>query len=74
MAARYDIKPHRDSWMVIDTSTGSPASINGVWQVGLPLEDADDLADLLNHLHTEALAAYYTLKADLVAPSNTRRG
>jgi hypothetical protein len=57
MAARYDIRPHGDGWMVFDTMTGSPGSLNGVWQVGLPLEDADDLADLLSRLHTEDSAA-----------------
>jgi hypothetical protein len=31
--------------------------VNGVWQVDLPLEDADDLADLLSHLHAKELAA-----------------
>jgi hypothetical protein len=35
---------------VYDTLTGSPALINDVSQTSLPLEDADDLGDLLNHL------------------------
>ena len=56
MAARYDIKPEGDSWTVYDTSTGLPAEVNDVVQVGLSLEDADDLADLLNRLHAEQSA------------------
>jgi hypothetical protein len=56
MAARYDIKPEGDSWTVYDTTTGLPAEVNEVVQVGLSLEDADDLADLLNRLHAEQSA------------------
>jgi hypothetical protein len=57
MAALYNIKSYGDRWMVVDTSTGLPASVNGVRQTGLPMEDADDLADLLNLLRAEELAA-----------------
>jgi hypothetical protein len=56
MAARYDIKREDDGWAVYDTTTGLPAEVNNVVQVGLSLEDADDLADLLNHLHAEQSA------------------
>jgi hypothetical protein len=56
MAARYDIKPEGDSWTVYDTTTGLPAEVNDVVQVGLSLEDADDLADLLNRLDAEQSA------------------
>jgi hypothetical protein len=56
MAARYDIKPEGDSWSVYDTTTGLPAEVNDVVQVGLSLEDADDLADLLNRLDAEQSA------------------
>jgi hypothetical protein len=56
MAARYDIKPEGDSWTVYDTTTGLPAEVNDVIQVGLSLEDADDLADLLNRLDAEQSA------------------
>jgi hypothetical protein len=54
--ARYDIRPHGNRWMVFDTMTGSPATVNGVWQVDLCLEDADDLADALSYLHAKKLA------------------
>jgi hypothetical protein len=56
MAARYDIKPEGDSWTLYDITTGLPAEVNDVVQVGLSLEDADDLADLLNRLHAEQSA------------------
>jgi len=38
---------------VYDAVTGLPAELNDVTQIGLSLEDADDLADLLNRLHAE---------------------
>jgi hypothetical protein len=55
MIARYDIRPEGNGWTVYDTLTGLPAAVNDVPQVGLPLEDADDLADLLTHLHVKQL-------------------
>jgi hypothetical protein len=57
MAARYDIKPDGNGWTVYDTATSQAAEVNGRIQVGLSVEDADDLADLLNRLHVEQLAA-----------------
>jgi hypothetical protein len=57
MRARYDIRPDPDGWTVYDAVTGLPAAVNDVTQIGLSLEDADDLADLLNRLHTEQSAA-----------------
>jgi hypothetical protein len=56
MAVRYDMRPESDGWTVYDTITGLPAAVNGEHLTGLPLEDADDLADLLNLLHTQQLA------------------
>jgi hypothetical protein len=53
MSARYDIRSEFRGWMVYDTLTDSPAVINHVPQTSLALEDADDLADLLNHLHSQ---------------------
>src|SRR5580704_1603507 len=50
MTARYDIRSELKGWTVYDTLTGLPAVINDVPQTSLALEDADDLADLLNHL------------------------
>ena len=57
MAARYDIRTDPDGWTVYDTATGLLAEVNGTAQIGLFLEDADDLADLLNRLHAEKLTA-----------------
>ena len=56
MAARYNIRTDPNGWTVYDTATGLPAEVNGMEQIGLFLEHADDMADLLNRLHTEQLA------------------
>lgn len=55
MSARYDItdKISTTGWSVYDTWTNMPAEVDGYAQIGLPFEDADDLADLLNRLHVE---------------------
>ena len=53
MAARYDIQTGRNGWNVYDTTMGLPAEVNGMLQIGLSMQDADDLADLLNRLHAE---------------------
>lgn len=48
---RYDMRKEDDgSWTVFDIFTGWPADVNGVPQDGLEMEQADDLADLLNYL------------------------
>jgi hypothetical protein len=57
MTARYDIKSEDNGWTVYDTTTGLSAEVNGCIQVGLSLDDADDLADLLNRLNIEQSAA-----------------
>jgi hypothetical protein len=53
MITRYDIRAEFSGWTVYDTVTHSPAMINHVPQTHLPLEDADDLADLLNYLQSQ---------------------
>jgi hypothetical protein len=53
MEARCDIRSEFDGWTVCDARTGSPALINHVPQTALAFEDADDLADLLNHMQAE---------------------
>jgi hypothetical protein len=52
MATRYDIRAGaaENEWMVIDTATGEPVTVNDVKLIALQLEDADDLADLLNRI------------------------
>ena len=39
-----------------DTAKGTPATVQGVWQVDLELELADDLTDALNWLDEDAPA------------------
>jgi hypothetical protein len=58
MSARYDITNEMSTtgWSVYDTWTNMPAEVNGHAQIGLALEDADDLADLLNRLYSETVA------------------
>jgi hypothetical protein len=55
MVARYTIELDRIGWSVIDAESGQPAVVFDTPQTGLPLEDADDLADALGHLHANAL-------------------
>lgn len=53
MEARYRIEKTSLGWSVIDTRTEMPATVQGVPQEGLSLEDADDLADLLSHIEAQ---------------------
>jgi hypothetical protein len=41
-----------DYWSVYDTFTGLPAMVNGTTLDALGMEEADDLADLLNAQYT----------------------
>lgn len=56
---RYEMTkvPGAAAWGVFDTTTGLPAVVKGVPQIGLSLDDADDLTDLLNRLDAEAQRA-----------------
>ncbi len=47
---RFDIRPDQDGWTIYDRETDQPASVEGHDTVGLPREDADEIADLLNTL------------------------
>ncbi len=51
MAARYDTRRDDEGYTVFDIWTGWPALVKGVEQVGLDIEVADDLVDLLNILN-----------------------
>lgn len=51
MAARYDMRRDDEGYTVFDIWTGWPALVKGVEQVGLDIEAADDLVDLLNALN-----------------------
>ena len=48
MNERYDIREDYEGWTVFDIFTGQPVVIAKVLQVGLEIQDANDLADLLN--------------------------
>jgi hypothetical protein len=56
---RYEMKKvtGAEAWVVLDSTTGFPAVVKGVPQIGLSVDDADDLTDLLNRLDAEAQLA-----------------
>ena len=47
MVRRYDVRPDDDGFTVFDVFTGQPVVIHDVPQSGLRIEDANDLAELL---------------------------
>jgi hypothetical protein len=49
MPQRYDISEDREGWTVFDVFTGEPVVISDVPQTGLDIQDADELAELLDH-------------------------
>jgi hypothetical protein len=49
VAARYDIREDPDGWSVFDIWTGEVVVIAFALQSGMDIQDADELADLLNH-------------------------
>ena len=50
MPQRYDIREDREGWTVFDLFTGEPVVISDVLQTGLDIQDADELAQLLEHM------------------------
>lgn len=49
---RYNLRQEDDgTWTVFDIFTGLPVEVNEAEQVGLEMEQADDLVDLLNLLY-----------------------
>ena len=48
MFVRCDMRRDDEGYTVFDIWTGWPAIVKGAEQVGLDIEDADDLVDLLN--------------------------
>ena len=48
MNERYAIEQDREGWTVFDVFTGQPVVIGGVPQTGLDIQDASDLAELLD--------------------------
>jgi hypothetical protein len=49
MASRYDIREDSEGWSVFDIWTGEVVVIAFTPQTGMEVQDADELADLLNH-------------------------
>lgn len=49
MTQRYDIRPDREGWTVFDLFTGEAVVIGQVTQTGLGVDDASELAALLDH-------------------------
>jgi hypothetical protein len=49
MRQRYSIRQDREGWTVFDVFTGEPVVIAMVPQTGLDIQDADELAELLDH-------------------------
>ena len=50
MGQRYELQKTLDGeWEVIDRFTGLPVVEQGVTMTDMPLEEADDLVDLLNY-------------------------
>lgn len=50
MIARYDLREDLEGYTVFDVWTGAPVIIKGVPQVGLEVQDADELAEALTWL------------------------
>lgn len=50
MIARYDLRKDREGYTVFDVWTGAPVIIKGMPQVGLEVQDADELAEALTWL------------------------
>lgn len=48
--ARYDLREDSEGWTVYDLWTGAPVAINEVLQIGLDIQDADELAEALTWL------------------------
>ncbi len=55
----YEFREEHGAWTVYDTSTGRPAVLNGVPQTGLSLDEADDLAAVLNRAQRLVRAVEY---------------
>jgi len=50
MRKRFDLREDPDGWTVFDLFTGWPAVVGGVAQTGLDIQDADEMAELLDRL------------------------
>ena len=50
MQKRFDLRDDPEGWTVFDLFTGWPAVVGGVAQTGLDIQDADEMAELLDRL------------------------
>ena len=51
MAQNYDVRQAQDgTYAVIDIATGKPVVINDVEQVGLDIQNADEIAESLDNI------------------------
>ena len=65
MAALYDVEKDCLGWSVIDTRTGDIAKVNDVFQDGLQIQDADELAETLNYIAEHQAGCSDTVKATI---------
>ncbi|MBI2240286.1 MAG: hypothetical protein HYU59_05720 [Magnetospirillum gryphiswaldense] len=49
----YDIEKREDGWAVIDMRTGRVAVVNDIPQTGKDIQDADEMADILNYFEDQ---------------------
>jgi hypothetical protein len=56
-AGSYDFREENGTWMVYDCRSGYAAALNGVRLVGLGLNEADDIAAVLNRVETQRAAS-----------------
>jgi hypothetical protein len=47
---RFDVREDGEGWTIYDRLTDEPACVEGERTVGLPQQDAEEIADMLNTL------------------------
>ena len=57
LAPSYDFREESGTWTVHDRQSGCAAALNGVLQVGLGLNEADDLAAVLSRVELQRFAS-----------------
>lgn len=62
-AGSYDFREENGMWTVYDCRSGYAAALNGVPQVGLGLNEADDVAAVLNRVETRRVASRISSEA-----------
>lgn len=59
---RYELRKTASGWTVWDAATDTPATVDGVWQVGLEIQNAADLTDALNWLDLRTPLSYAVIE------------